>query len=109
MDQEFNEDKELNAHTLRKIEIIIDTLNRIIIEMNAPIDPKAIALLEMAVDMLEEQVIMDKTYDYPDCMSCDGNSPEKPNVEMMFFNNKTPSVDDLNGMFDMDWTKDDDK
>lgn len=116
MHQDFNEEeRELDGATLRKIDIIRTTLNEIIAEMGAPIDPKAIGLLEMAVDMLEEQVIMDKTYEYPDCPNCihdereevHESPPEKPNSQMLFFKNKGPSANDLRDMFDTSWMDND--
>ena len=114
MHQDFNEEeRQLDEVTLRKIDIIRTTLNGLISEMGMPIDPKAIGLLEMAVDMLEEQVVMDKVYDYPDCPNCIHEAPEeeakeKPNSQMLFFKNKKgPSPDDLRSMFDTSWMDND--
>jgi hypothetical protein len=92
MHQDFDNEKQLDWTTLKKIEIIKDTLERMILVMNQPIDPKVIALLEMAIDMLEEQVHMDKVYEYPDLPDL---LNEEPNKLM-------PSVDELKKMFDMD-------
>lgn len=110
MQEDFDKEQPLDEVTLRKIEIIRDTLLKIAEQITAPIDPKVIALLEMSVDMLEEQVIMDKVYEYPDCPNCEAEVIEKPNLQMLFFNEQSaPSTEDLENMFDTSWMKDDDK
>jgi hypothetical protein len=90
------ENEELKPKDLQKIARIKDALEKIVGEIHEPLDPKIIALLEMSIDMLEEQVILDKKYTYDDdCPACQADSKE-PDCQLKFFDeDDSPSAEEL--------------
>lgn len=112
----FEEPNKLSDDDKKLLSIIRQAVQQIIGKVREPMDPKILAMLEMVSDMVAEQIVMDKHYDWAGCSSCgepidDDEEEDISNSPYSFFTEEqeeieggegTPSADDL-----ARWFKDD--
>lgn len=90
MDAEYSEGPNLSKQTTEIIQSIMSGLEQIAEQITEPIDPKVLPLLEVIHDILEEQLVGDKVYEWM----------EDDEVEVD--DDDGPSVEDLNSWLDGD-------